>query len=81
MKASEMKVGRRYRLLPSPETKTELHNALVERIEDELDDPVMPLVKTIKVGRRTGRGRGGMLVRAGDELRLLPDHKVVPEQE
>jgi len=80
MKASEMEVGRRYRLLPDPDSKTELHNAIVERIEDKLDDPVMPLVKAIKVGRRTGRGRGGMLVQSGDELRLLPDHEVVLEQ-
>ena len=83
MKLSEMEVGKRYRLLPDDGLKSELHNAVIEKIEDTRDaypntpDPDRPLVRAVKVGKRT-KQHAGCLVHNGDTLRLLPGWVVDP---
>ncbi len=67
--------GKRYRLLPHPGNKTELYNALVEPVHDWSPQAGRPLVRVVKVHRRSGHC-GGALIHAGDILRLLPDDQV-----
>ena len=80
MKLSEMEVGKKYRLLPDEGLKSELHNAVIVKIEDTRDlvpDADRPLVRAVRVGKRT-RQHAGCIVRNGDTLRLLPGWAVEP---
>ena len=74
MLASKMQVGKRYRLLPDNGTKSELHNAIVERLVGQAG--YLPLVRVVKIGgRRRGR-TGGSIVHAGDTVCMLLQHEV-----
>jgi len=76
MRASDMTFGKRYRLLPAEGLKTEAHNAIIEMVEELVARPDWPLVRAIKVGKRTRRGWQGSIIRAGEVFRLSPDWEI-----